>query len=345
MRYVILLEERKISLCINADLTILGHERRSSKYSNALERTSKDGYSARWSGRTKHESVCKTIGIMVWHYVCCLQTWLRVCIRADLNCAIAMGTNPVFSGLEPDPEYDQAGHLSTADDAISQKPLVPMNRDTKVETLNIVLKESFDNLKMLTQINGSKREPISIDKEESRRDSDSLYRTERSLLTLSNIWGPRKFVTSGSLAAMIYTDNQIRGINFRARIMDRVIERLQDALGMVMDDISQHDLKDNATRAILWVLIVGGVAADYRACRGWFLERILDFCDVLDMRTWKDTEEMLQRFLWPAAWHKPGYHLWEDVEECRLMKYMSFPEAPIADQGNVDEQGDALEWF
>jgi hypothetical protein len=248
-----------------------------------------------------------------------------------------MGTNPVFSGLEPDPEYDKAGHLSTADEAISQKPLVPMNRDTKVETLNMVLKESFDNLKLLTQINGTKREPISIDKEESRRDSDSLYRTERSLLTLSNIWGPRKFVTSGSLAAIIYTDNQIRGINFRARIMDRVIERLQDALGMVMEDISQHDLKENAARAILWVLIVGGVAADHRPCRGWFLERILDFCDGLDMRTWEDTEEIRKRFLWPAAWHKPGHLLWEDIEEYRLMKYMSFPDAPIADQGIVDE--------
>jgi hypothetical protein len=283
-----------------------------------------------------------------WYYgmaLCLLPPELAEvsCIRADLNCAIAMGTNPVFSGLEPDSEYDQAGHLSTAPGAISQKPLVTMNRDTKVETMNMVLKESFDNLKLLTQMNKSKRAPNSTDKEESRRGSNSLYRTERSLLTLSNIWGPRKFVTSGSLAAIIYADNQIRGINFRARIMDRVIERLQHALGMVMDDISQYDLKENAARAILWVLIVGGVAADHRPCRGWFIEKILDFCDVLDMRTWADTEEILQKFLWPAAWDKPGYLLWEDVEEYRLMKYMSFPETPIADQGNVDEQGDALE--
>lgn len=271
------------------------------------------------------------------------------CVRADLNCAITMGTKPVFSGLEGGPEYDQARQLSTTGNPISHKPLVRMDRDTKVETLNIVLKESFANLKLLTQINGGKREPISIDKEESRRDSDSLYRTEKSLLTLSKIWGPSKFVTSGALAAIIYTDNQIRGINFRARIMDRVIERLQHALGKVMDDIPQHDLKENAARAILWVLIVGGVAADYRPCRGWFLERILDLCDVLDMRTWEDMEEILQKFLWPAAWHKPGFLLWEDVEEYRLMKYMSFPEAPVADQGYVDEQGEgeeyALEWF
>ncbi len=283
-----------------------------------------------------------------WYYGMALRMLLRElaeisCVRADLNCAIAMGTNPVFSGLEPDPEDDQAGHLSTAHDAISQKPLVTMDRDTKVETLNMVLKESFENLKLLTQRNGSKREPIRIDKEDSRRDSDSLYRTEESLLTLSNIWGPRKFVTSGALAAIIYTDNQIRGINFRARIMDRVIERLQHALGMVMNDISQHDLKEDAARAILWVLIVGGVATNHRPCRGWFLKRIVDFCDVLDMRTWEDTEEILQRFLWPAAWHKPGYLLWEDVEEHRLMKYMSFPEATIADQGDVGEQGDGSE--
>jgi hypothetical protein len=69
----ILHEERKINFGIKSDLTLLGHERRNSKHSNAHERTSKDGYSARRAGRTKHESVCKTIGIMVWHCVCCYE--------------------------------------------------------------------------------------------------------------------------------------------------------------------------------------------------------------------------------------------------------------------------------
>jgi hypothetical protein len=266
------------------------------------------------------------------------------CNRADLNCAIAMGTNPVFPGHELElGTRDQAEHLSTPHAAIPQELSVTMNRDTKVETLNMALKENFDNLKRLTQINGDKREPISIDKEESRRDSDTLYRTERSLLALSNIWGPHKFVTSGSLAAIIFIDNQIRGINFRARIMDRVVERLQHALGTVLNDISQHDLKENAARAILWALIVGAVAADHRPCRGWFVEQILDFCDILDIRTWEDTEEVLKRFLWPAAWHMSGRTLWNEVEENRLTKYMLFPEAPVAE--NADAEGDALEWF
>jgi hypothetical protein len=241
-----------------------------------------------------------------------------------------MGTNPVFPCLELElgPGDDQAGHLSIPHAAIPLELSVTMNRDTKVEILNMVLKENFSNLKRLTQINGDKREPISI---------------ERSLLALSNIWGPRKFVTSGSLAAIIFIDNQIRGINFRARIMDMVVERLQHALGTVLDDISQHDLKENAARAILWALIVGAVAADHRPCRGWFVERILDFFDVLDIRTWEDMEEILKRFLWPAAWHISGYTLWNEVEENRLTKYMLFLEAPAAE--NIDAEGDALEWF
>jgi hypothetical protein len=172
-----------------------------------------------------------------------------------------MGTNPVFPNRESDLGHGQPGHLSMPYAATSEGQPRTLNMETDIATLNSILKENFDNLKTLAQLNGQRRETISIDEEDSNKDSDTLYRTERSLLTLANIWGPRKFVTSGCLAAIIFIDNILRGISFRAQIMDRVVERLQHALDTVLDDIPQHNLKENAARAILWSLISGAIAA------------------------------------------------------------------------------------
>ena len=192
-----------------------------------------------------------------------------------------------------------------------------MNKDTPVETLNITLKENFDSLKRISQ---STPKESSLNEEDGIRDSDTLYRTESRLLVLSNIWGPRKFVTSGCLAAIIYADNQLRGINFIAQIMDEVVGRLRLSIGVVLDDISQHDLKENAARAILWALVVGAIASVHRPCRVWFVERVVEFCDALDLQTWEEAEKILNGFLWCPAWQTWGHMLWEEVEESRLKK-------------------------
>jgi len=250
-----------------------------------------------------------------------------------------MGTNPVF----PDLENVQAGNLSTSGaGTLAETPRRMMNKETRVETLNMALKENFDSLKRITQRIADTNTP-SLDEKADIRDSDTLYQTERSLLVLSNIWGPRKFVTSGCLAAIIYVDNQLRGISFIARIMDEVVERLRVSIGVVLEDITQHDLKDNAARAILWALVVGAIASVNRPCRAWFVERVIDFCDALDLQTWEEAEKILNGFLWSPAWQTWGHMLWKEVEESRLMKYTTFSEATTGD--NARAEGNILEWF
>ena len=255
-----------------------------------------------------------------------------------------MGNDPLFLGLENDWTGHSLCHYGTISEELSNEhpSRSYMSRETDVETLNLALNQNFESLRRLTQMNGD-TEPISIGKEESKRDSDTLYRSERSLLVLSHIWGPRKFVTSGCLAAIIYTDNQLRGINFRAQIMQRVVERLKLSISVVLSNISQHDLKENAARAILWALVVGAIASDIRPCRGWFVERVVDFCDALDLQTWEEIERILKGFLWPPAWYTQGLILWNEVEENRLMKYTTFRETSVADYSGAE--GGILEWF
>jgi hypothetical protein len=255
-----------------------------------------------------------------------------------------MGKSPFF----PNFEIDRTGYLSVHYDPIADKlSNEHPSRSYEISaadaaTLNLTLKQNFESLKQLAQVNGETKS-ISIDEEGSRRDSDTLYRTERSLLVLSHIWGPRKFVTSGCLAAIIYADNQLRGINFKAQIMERVVERLKVSIGLVLNDISRHDLKENATRAILWALVVGAIASGSRPCRGWFVERVVDSCDVLDLQSWEETDKILKGFLWPPAWHTQGRNMWNEVEENRLIKYTVFSEASVAD--NSGAEGDVVEWF
>jgi len=286
---------------------------------------------------------------MVWPSIHVHQLQLRRFFRADLNCAIAMGTNPLFPCLESDqsdPSPPPQAEISEEKATTSNEHLSKSSstrRASNVEALNMELKENFNNLKRLALINAEKKEPSGITKEERRMNSDTLYLIEKSLLTLSNTWGPRKFVTSGCLAAIIFIDNQLRGINFRAQIMDRVVGRLQLSISTVLDHISKHDLQENAARAILWALFVGAIAAETRKCRGWFVENLLDFCDVLDVQAWEETEKILKGFLWPASWQAQSRVLWNEVEENCMMKYTTLPETTTGE--NIDTEHEHMEWF
>jgi hypothetical protein len=81
------------------------------------------------------------------------------------------------------------------------------------------LKDNFTVLKYFSEPGLVGRANNEKDKKRQIHDSDKLFFTERSLLNLSNCWGPSKFATSGCLAAIIFIDNYLRGIVFHARIM------------------------------------------------------------------------------------------------------------------------------
>ena len=271
---------------------------------------------------------------------------MRFLHRADLNCAVAMGTAPVFPFFDNRSNCSPGLGATTSERARASSMHLSgpaISTATNVETLNKELKTNFNNLKRLGEMNAHNKESSNLTKEDRIRDSDTLYLTERSLLTLSNIWGPRKFVTSACLTAIIYIDNQLRGVGFRASIMDRLVERLQLSVGMVLEDISQQDIQEKAARAILWALFVGAIAAIDRPCRGWFLERLLDFSDVLNLRTWNETENILKGFLWPPAWETQGRALWNEVEENRLMKYTTFSGTSNGEEPWIER--DTMDWY
>ncbi|KAH7418282.1 hypothetical protein BKA64DRAFT_195574 [Cadophora sp. MPI-SDFR-AT-0126] len=259
----------------------------------------------------------------------------RLILWADLNCANALGSTPVFnldsdgSPLAQIPEGMERGTCTTGN-TLSQtgcpamKTLKALNMTEDVETLNMGLKNNFTSLKQLTNIDADTTER---GREEKIRNSDKLYVTERNLLILGNAWGPRKFVTAACIAATIFVDNHLRGVGFNARLIDRLVTRLQFCMNVVLNDMSRHDANNKTVKAIIWVLFVGGIAAKVRLGREWFIMQLYGFCDTLGLETYEDAELVLKDFLWAPNWQNQGQLLWMQVEEMRLLNNIVWPTA------------------
>ena len=191
----------------------------------------------------------------------------------------------------------------------------------ELQVLNKDLVGRFIDLRYLTGINSLPGRRQSISRDEQIWRSDEVYFTERSLLTLSNLSGPRNFVTSCCVAAIIFIDNQLRGIAFIARIMTRHVARLKLSMELFLEDASSFAAGSNTPRTILWTLYVGGIAAGSRLERVWFVTQLLEICDLLELRCWDDTEGILKQFLWPVTWDYEGILLWECVEDARVVRH------------------------
>lgn len=251
-------------------------------------------------------------------------------LRADLNCANALGSDPIFNvdvngnpkTTPPYPgELKEEGYLTSV---ASLQSVAPGVRD--MEDLCLELKDNFTHLKHFAGLDADDIGHAKRSKEDKIGNSDKLYLTERSLLVLSNIWGPGKFATSGCIAATIFLDNYLRGVDFNARLMDRFVTRLQFSMNMVLNDISRYNANEKTARAILWVLYVGGTAAGGRPEREWFIAQLPDFCDNLGLKTFEEAEIILKDFLWAPTWQNQGRLLWMQVEEMRQLKNIVWPD-------------------
>jgi hypothetical protein len=239
--------------------------------------------------------------------------------RADLNCANALSCDPLF----PVPEYpEMKAYLRAA--RVQRRSLSKscqgedMGTLTELGLLSKDLIDKFIDLRYLANISSLPACRLTVEMEEQIMRSDEVYFTERSLLTLSNLSGPRSFVTAYCIATIIYIDNHIRDIAFIARLVSRHVARLKLSMELFLGEAPNFAATSTTPRTIFWTLYVGGIAAGGRIERGWFVTQILDFCDLLKLNFWEDAESVLKTFLWPAVWDFHGILLWEDIEDARV---------------------------
>jgi len=149
------------------------------------------------------------------------------------------------------------------------------------------------------------------------QDSDRLLLTELKLVTLAKNPNSNELVSSTCIATIIFLDNHLRGVSFNARIMDRFVFRLQSSMNAVLDTISPFDIDIKIARIVLWILYVGGAAAENKSERAWFVTHLSYFSDSLQIDSWENLREILQSFLWPLDWEQCGILLWEEVDKDR----------------------------
>jgi len=237
-----------------------------------------------------------------------------------LNCANALGTNSTIPILNMSDIDDSDKSHQSCIYACRNPKSNSASGDWDLETLTSKFSENLTTLKYLARVNENDNGCSSGGKAHHIKDSDKLYFTERSLQQLSNLWGPRKFATSGCIAAIIFLDNSLRGIQLNSRLMDRLVARLHHSMQLVFEEMSQYSGKEKANNAIFWVLFVGGVASGVRRERDWFLAQLIDFKELLGVQSWEDAETILKEFLWPNIWYRLGSLLWNEVEDTQKMK-------------------------
>lgn len=197
-----------------------------------------------------------------------------------MNCANALGSMTVYDLLKSDgnsaTNITKCGRETTGTEFLrTEHPHAKVS-----EALTVVLKENFTSLKQLVDIDADMTER---GKEVKIVHSDKLYITERKLLILANSWGPGKFATSACIAATIDLDNHLRGVGFNTRLIARLVTRLQLSITMVLNDVSRHDANEKTVKAILWVLFIGGIAAEARPETEWFDRQLPKYCDMLSL--------------------------------------------------------------
>jgi hypothetical protein len=72
-------------------------------------------------------------------------------------------------------------------------------------------------------------------------------------------------------------------------------------------------------KALLWILVLGGIAASGTSERGWFVRNIAIVAKVLKLGRWEEVTEVLEGFLWlDSACDAGGRILWAEVTRGRL---------------------------
>lgn len=77
-------------------------------------------------------------------------------------------------------------------------------------------------------------------------------------------------------------------------------------------------------KTLLWILILGGIAASDTKERDWFVKSISIVAKILKIGTWEEVTEIVESFLWlESACGFGGRILWADVTMGRLIRSRS----------------------
>jgi hypothetical protein len=233
--------------------------------------------------------------------------------RTDLHCSSALSQKPRFRPLNlPSSESPQDSSLvSPGPDLTESSKRYESPALEKFPAgehcLDWTLRHIRDLSSTLQFIRRS-----SIRPEENVWYSDKVYYLQHCLLEI--VHSPRctPLDTAFSIAALIFCAICFRDINFRFRAVADAVPRIQNSLRDLQTDYFPFNDAQFATRTF-WVLVFGGMAAEGKQDRPWFVEKLRISSEILGFRSWTTAKLVLEDVLWQSKLDEYGSRLWREV--------------------------------
>lgn len=111
------------------------------------------------------------------------------------------------------------------------------------------------------------------------------------------------------LTALIYSTAVVFPIPNSWKALQKLVKELKTAIGqteMIYDDCNAN--------LLLWMLVLGGTAAEGKQERPWYVEQLGYYARTKGIEDWEDVEDTMHEFLWLSSACRPaGMKLWAEV--------------------------------
>jgi hypothetical protein len=115
------------------------------------------------------------------------------------------------------------------------------------------------------------------------------------------------------IAALIFCAVCLRDITFNFRIIYNAVKRLKTAVQHFLDENWTPTVDYQLGIKLFWALGFGGIAAEGKEERAWFVKKFGIMCGVLGLRDWDGGREILDGVLWQSDLDGFGKTLWREA--------------------------------
>jgi hypothetical protein len=246
---------------------------------------------------------------LVSHGNFCPKNFSHNISRTDYHAATALLKQPRFPPLDipetdrPEdffyPQISNPGDPSRfrGDDATSQTM-----HDHSLERLLVGVRDLSKLLKELRK--------LSYLPEDNIWYSDKIYYLQRNLVEIVYCPNtPRPVDRVCAMAALMYCGHCLRDVPFTFQVIARAVTRLKAAIiKLEMEDSADTDRE--AKKVMFWILGFGGVAAEGKPERDWFVAKFGALRDELDINDWETASRVLKDVLWQRELDDAASKLW-----------------------------------
>lgn len=116
--------------------------------------------------------------------------------------------------------------------------------------------------------------------------------------------------------AIIYS----AAVTFPLPSLSGIFGKLAAALKTTMEESELDAWRRPCPKVFLWILVMGGIAANGTPDRKWYVRNLAALSRALDLSEWNDVAEELENWLWlESACDAGGRLLWMEVLSERLV--------------------------